>query len=144
MILVYLLFGLACLAVIRLATTNPRVVDWLPVVAVLAGGAIAIMAWRKLAPHRAYRDPGIEIEVGEEAVTVRSAGGTEIIPNAEIAVTNVLIRTPRNSVYFDGIVLETANGPLRLGDEGFAGGNVAAGAILKKLDERETATAHAA
>ena len=141
---VYLLFGAACLIVIRLAATNPLAVDWLPAAAALAAAALAIVAWRKLARHGGSRDPGIEVEVGEDAVTVRTAEGAEVLPHGNVVVMRVLTRTPRNSVYFEGIVLETANGPLPLGDEGFAGGNVAAGAILKKLDEQELASAHAA
>ncbi len=144
MIAVYLLFGLACLAVLRLATTNPQMVDWLPAIAGVAALALVIVAWRKLARHGGYRDPVIEVEVAEDAVTVRAAEGVETIPHERIVILRVLTRNPRNSVYFDGIVLETANGPVELGNEGFAGGNVAAGAILKKLDERETAPAEAA
>lgn len=141
---VYLLFGLACFAVLRLATTDPNMVDWLPAIAGLAGLALAIVAWRKLARHGGYRNPGIEVEVSDEAVTIRGAAGVETIPHERVVILRVLTRNPRNSVYFDGIELETANGPLQLGDEGYAGGNVAAGAILRKLDERETAPAEAA
>lgn len=144
LVAVYLMFGLACLGVIRFATTNPRMVDWLPAIFALAGVALVVAAWRKLARHGGYRDPGIEVEVGEEAVTVRTAESAQTIPHDGVVITRVLTRNPRNSVYFDGIVLETANGPLQLGDEGFASGNVAAGAILRKLDERETASARAA
>ncbi len=144
LVAVYALFGLACFAVIRLATTNPRVVDWLPLIAALAGIALIAVAWRKLSRHGGYRDPGIAVEVGEEAVTVRTAEGDETIPHGQIVVTRVLTRNPRNSVYFDGIELETANGRLQIGDEGFAGGNIAAGAILRKQDERGTAPARAA
>lgn len=141
---VYLLFGLACFAVVRLATTNPRMVDWLPMVAVLAGAALIAVAWRKLARHGGYFDPGIAVEVGEEAVTVRTAEGAETIPHERLAIVRVLTRNPHNSVYFDGIEFETANGRLQLGNDGFVGGNVAAGAILRKQDERETAPARAA
>ncbi len=144
MIAVYLLFGLACFAVLRLARTDPNMVDWLPAIAGLAALALAVTAWRKLARHRGYRDPGIVVDVSEEAVTIRTAEGEETIPHASITVSRILTRNPRNSVYFDGIVLETANGPLSIGDDGFTGGNIAAGAILRKLDERETAPAQAA
>lgn len=144
MVAVYALFGAACFAVIRLATTNPRVVDWLPAAAAVAGIALVAVAWRKLARHAGYRDPGIEVEVDETAVTVRTPEGVETLPHDRVVISRVLTRTPRNSVYFDGIVLDTANGPLSLGDEGFAGGNVAAGAILKRRDELETAPARAA
>lgn len=144
MVLVYLLFAAACYATVRLASTNPLRVDWLPA---LFGGAallLVIVAWRKLARHGGYRDPGLEVEVGEEGVTVTGPDGRDARPFAELAVSRVLTRTTRNSVYFDGIVLDTSFGPVELGDEGFTGGNAAAGAILRKLDELELAPAHAA
>ncbi|MDQ8757521.1 hypothetical protein RCO27_14920 [Sphingosinicella sp. LHD-64] len=141
---VYVLFGIACFAVIELASTNPTLVVRLPIVAGAAALILLVIAWRKLSRHSGYRDPGIIVEVDEEAVTVAWPEGRDILPYDQVVVQRILARTPRNSVYFDGIVLETAQGPLQLGDPAFAGGNVAAGAILRKLDELETAPARAA
>lgn len=142
--LVYLLFGFACFAVIRLAQTNPVYVDWLPVAFGVGGLALAVFAWRKLGRAGGYTDPGITVEVTDEAVTISGPDGTETRPYDQVAVQRILIRTPRNSVYFDGIELDTGLGAIQLGDPGFAGGNVAAGAILKKLDELELEPARAA
>lgn len=143
-VLVYVLFGLTCFAVLRLAETNPETVSWLPVLFGVAGLGVLVFAWRKLSRHGGYQNPQISVEVGEEAVTVSGPDGSETRPYDKVVVQRILTRTPRNSVYFDGIVLETAAGPLHLGDPGFTGGNIAAGAILKKLDERDMAPARAA
>jgi hypothetical protein len=137
MLLVYVLFGIACLAVIELAETNPTRVGWLPAAAAMAGLALLVVAWRKLSRHSGYRDPGLTVEVDDDAVTVTGSEGRDSRPYDGVVVQRIVTRTPRNSVYFEGIVLETAFGPIQLGDPTFAGGNVAAGAILRKLDERE-------
>lgn len=144
MVAVYILFGLACFAVIELAQTNPTRVGWLPVAAGVAALALLVVAWRKLGRHSGYRDPGITVEVGEDGVTVTGEEGRDSRPYDGVVVQRIVTRTPRNSVYFEGIVLETSLGPIQLGDPAFAGGNVAAGAILRKLDELETAPARAA
>lgn len=138
LVAVYLLFALACFAVIELATTRPARVDWLPYAFGAAALLLVVIAWRKLTRHSGYRDPGLRVEVGEEAVTVTGPDGTDTRPYDRVVITRILTRTPRNSVYFEGIALETDLGPVELGDPGFADGNAAAGAILRKLDERET------
>lgn len=142
--LVYGLFGVACFAVTRLAQTNPLYVDWLPIAFGVAGLALVLFAWLKLSRTSGYADPGIVFEVGEESVTVTGPEGAETRPYDQVAVQRILTRTPRNSVYFDGIELDTGLGAIQLGDPGFAGGNIAAGAILRKLDELELAPARAA
>lgn len=144
MVAVYILFGIACYAVIELAQTNPTRVGWLPAAAGVAGLALIVVAWRKLSRHSGYRDPGLVVDVDDEAVTVTGSEGHDRRPYDAVAVQRIVTRTPRNSVYFEGIVLETSFGPIQLGDPTFAGGNVAAGAILRKLDELETAPARAA
>ena len=133
----YLLFGAVCLAVIQLAETSPSVVRWLPAGFAIAGLGLLAYAWLRLRWHGAYEDPGLAVEVGEDAVTLTRHGESATQPYEEIVVSRVVTRSPRNSVYFEGIVLETKLGPVALGDPGFAGGNVAAGAILRRLDELE-------
>ena len=133
----YLLFGAAALAVVLLAETSPTMVRWLPAGFAAVGLALIAYTWARLRRHRAYEDPGLEVEVGEEGVTVSGRGERAVLPYDKVVVARVLTRSPRNSVYFEGIMLETALGPVALGDPGFAGGNAAAGAILRRLDERE-------
>ncbi|MGQ0590133.1 MAG: hypothetical protein ACT4N8_11490 [Sphingosinicella sp.] len=133
----YLLFGAVCLAVIQLAETSPTVVRWLPAGFAVTGLGLVLYAWLRLRRHRVYEDPGLAVEVGEDAVTISGPSESVVQPYDEVVVSRLVTRSPRNSVYFEGIVLETKLGPVALGDPGFAGGNAAAGAILRRLDELE-------
>lgn len=142
--LVLALFAIVCGAVIKLAETNPSRVDWLPYAFALGGVALLVFAWRRFARHSAYRDPGLTVEVTHDGVTVTGPEGSDHRAFADVNVLRILTRTPRNSVYFDGIAMDTSFGSIELGDGGFVNGNAAAGAVLKRLDELELAPARAA
>ena len=133
----YLLFGAVALAVILLAETSPTVVRWLPAGFAVVGLGLILFAWLRLRRHHAYEDPRLTVEVGEDEVTISGPGDSIAQSYGEIVVSRLVTRSSPGSVYFDGIVLETKLGPVALGDPGFAGGNAAAGAILRRLDRLE-------
>jgi hypothetical protein len=119
---------------VTLADTIPGRVRWLPILFALGGAALGLVAWIRLRRHRRYDDPLIAVDVAEEAVTLRSGGETVVKPYAALNVVRVVTRAPRHSLYFDGVVLDTELGRIVLGDPAFAGGNAAAGAILKRFE----------
>lgn len=133
----YVLIAVATIAVLLLADTRPLAVRWLPLGFAVAAFAVAIAAWLSLRGNWSYQDPGTTVEVGESGVTVSDSAGTRSYDYDPLAVARIITRAPRNSVYFDGIELETPDGNLVIGDDGFARGNAAAGAILCRYEARE-------
>lgn len=130
----YLLLIVAAGATVALADTIPDRVRWLPALFALGAVLLAIFAWLRLRRHQDYQDPLIAVDVAEDAVTLRSGGDTVVKNYETLHVVRVVTRTPRKSLYFDGVVLDTDLGRIVLGDPAFAGGNVAAGAILRRFD----------
>jgi len=144
MIGAFVLILIAYGATLLLAETQPTRVAWMPVVFGVGAAVIAFAAVRKLRPVWGYRDPGLTVDVSDDGVTVSGPDGSDSRAYDAVSIARIVTRTPRNSVYFEGIVLETDFGPVLLGDAIFAGGNAAAGAILRKLDELELPLKHAA
>jgi len=130
----YLLLIVAAGATVAMADTIPGRVRWLPLAFAVGGVGLAVFAWLQLRRHRSYEDPLIAIDVADDAVTLRSGGDTVVKAYDDIHVVRVVTRTPRKSLYFDGVVLDTKLGRIVLGDPAFASGNIAAGAILRRLD----------
>lgn len=100
----------------------------LTVICLVVGG----FKWRSRA---GYQDPLVRVEVSDSEVTVRGRFGNDRRGYDGLVVTDILTHSPKNSIRFEGIEMETALGPIRLGDESFTQGNAAAGAILKRMDE---------
>lgn len=82
-----------------------------------------------------YVDPLVRIDVGDTGIEIHRSGVHEGKSYAELAVTDILVNSSEGNVSFLGIVLETSSGPLRLGNDWFDGGNAAAGAILRRMDQ---------
>lgn len=137
----YGLLAVACIVVLLLAPTRPLAVRWLPLGFGIGALGIAAFAWVSLKGSRAYRDPGVSVAVEQEQVVVTDSEGVRTYDYTSLAVARIITRAPRNSIYFDGIELETPDGNIALGDPGFAQGNQAAGAILKRFEERAAAPA---
>jgi hypothetical protein len=130
----YLLLIIAAGATVALADTIAERVRWLPALFALGAVGLGLVAWAKLRRSRSYEDPGIAVEVAEDAVTLRSGGETVVKPYEALNVVRVVTRAPRKSLYFDGVVLDTELGRIVVGDAAFADGNAAAGAILRRFD----------
>lgn len=130
----YLLLIVAAAATVILADTIPGRVRWLPALFAVGAVGLAVFAWLRLRRHSDYEDPLIAVEVKENAVTLRSGADTAVKTYDTLNVVRVVTRAPRQSVYFDGVVLDTEVGRIVLGDQAFVGGNAAAGAILRRFD----------
>lgn len=130
----YLLLIIAASATVILADTIPDRVRWLPILFALGAVALGGFAWLRLRRHGRYQDPLIAIDVAEDSVTLQSGGDTVVKAYDSLNVVRVVTRAPRQSVYFDGVVLDTELGRIVLGDSAFVGGNIAAGAILRRVD----------
>ena len=131
----YSLFALVLAAVIGLSgfdTLEMRLYAGM-VGSIMLVGAVAAM-WR-VRRRADYVAPLIRIEIKDAGIELRRSGGSEAISYAELVVSDILMLTSRYGVDFEGILLETSSGPLRLGNNWFAGGNPAAGAILKRMDQ---------
>ncbi len=132
----YGLLALACILVLLLAPTRPLAVRWLPLGFGVGALGIAAFGWFALKGSRAYRDPGVGVSVEQEQVVVTDAAGARSYDYNSLAVARIITRAAPGSIYFDGIELETPDGNIVLGDPGFVQGNQAAGAILRRFDER--------
>ena len=128
------------LAVTLLLTLLVLVGDGLPVWAAPAALFMAIpvgLFVRARARRRSdYRDPGIEVTVGKNAVTVRDAQHSATIDFAELSGCRISHYSSKTAVIFLGIELETPSGPLKLEEGWFKGGTRAAATIVKQLDAR--------
>lgn len=130
----YLLLILGAVATVAFADTIPGRVRWLPALFTAGAVLLGLLAWLRLRRHGDYQDPLIAVDVAEDAVTLRSGGDTVVKAYQALNVVRVVTRAPRQSLYFDGVVLDTELGRIVLGDPAFVGGNTAAGAILRRLD----------
>jgi hypothetical protein len=130
----YLLLIAAAVATVLLADTVPARVRWLPVLFAALAVALGVFTWLRMRRGRGYEDPLIAVDVAEDSVTLRSGGDTVVKAYEALNVVRVVTRAPRKSLYFDGVVLDTELGRIVLGDPAFAGGNAAAGAILRRFD----------
>ena len=130
----YLLLIVAAGATVTLADTVPGRVRALPILFAVGAVALGLLAWLRLRRHGDYQDPLIAVDVAEDSVTLQSGGDTVVKAYDALNVVRVVTRAPRQSLYFDGVVLDTELGRIVLGDPAFVGGNVAAGAILRRFD----------
>ncbi|MGE0179884.1 MAG: hypothetical protein AB7O91_08710 [Sphingomonas sp.] len=130
----YLLLIIAAAVTVALADTIPGRVRWLPALFAVGAVLLGLLGWIRLRRHRRYQDPLIAVDVAEDSVTLRSGGDTVVKPYDALNVVRVVTRMPHKSLYFDGVVLDTELGRIVLGDPAFAGGNAAAGAILRRFD----------
>lgn len=108
----------------------------LGVAAALAMAAILWLVGRRWSRRRSsYRDPLIEVEIGEHGASIRSPGRVDALDYAEAIVTFNVARVNRVG-HFMGLVLESPLGPLRLDDLWFKPGRSAAAALAGRLEER--------
>lgn len=99
------------------------------IVGIFLVGAYRARKWR------GYRDPGIVVDVREGGVAIRSPDRSLTLGYPEVSFAFITMLLPnkfRSSRVFVGIQLETPLGRLRLEDEYFRGGRVAAAAIALK------------
>lgn len=103
-------------------------------VAVSLGGLIWFFARRRARGRIGYRDPRAVLEIGTDAMTLRTPGHFETIAyaDARMAVESVRLR---GATYFLGLILETPRGPLRLEDLWYKPGRTAAAAIAGRMEE---------
>lgn len=135
MVGVLVFFTLLYGGILSQAGAEPQV--WRIMGLCLAGLAlfVAILSWLRLRKRRDYRDPGLVIEAGADELIVRGPAGRDARPYADVAVRDLLSTATKSGRSFDGILLDTKLGALRIEDEHFMNGRIAAGAILKRLDE---------
>jgi hypothetical protein len=84
---------------------------------------------------RGYRDPEIVVDVQEEGVTIRSPDHSSTLRYPDVSfsfTTMILLSKFGSSRVFIGIQLETPVGMLKLDDEYFRPGRIAAAAIALK------------
>jgi hypothetical protein len=130
----YLFLLLAALATVALADTIPGRVRWLPLLFAAGAVALAVFAWTRMRRRWRYEDPKIAVDVAEDSLTLTSAGDTVVKSYDDLNVVRIVTVAPRKSLYFAGVVLDTELGRIVLGDPAFAGGNAAAGAILRRFE----------
>jgi len=104
----------------------------------LAGSCVlaAFLILPKLLAQRRYSDPRIRVDVGQDEVIVTGPTGRDARPYEDLAVSRLLSKSSKSGRYFVGLALHTRLGEIRLEDDYYKGGQAAAGAILKRLEER--------
>lgn len=99
------------------------------IIGIFAFGEFRARKWR------GYRDPEIVIEVRDDGIAIRSPGGSSTLPyrDAQFSFTTMLLVTKfSTSKVFVGIELDTPLGKLRIDDDHYRPGRVAAAAIAFK------------
>ena len=116
----------------------------LPIVAVVV--ILFVPLWLfarwKAGRRQDYRDPGINVDVGEDEIAIRHPGSTIHIAYADAVVSGFLVQGHRRSlgararrVLFLGITLNTPIGPLAIENRTYKLGTRTAAAIVKRRDE---------
>ena len=101
--------------------------------ALIVGGACFVLAQRMLREPRAYRDPGLAIEVGADGVTISAPAGRQRLEWGEVEAEITLVRF-RGSVHFEGLELESRFGTQKLNDIWYSEGRTAAAAIVRGVE----------
>jgi hypothetical protein len=131
------LLGFALLlAVVALAgKVRPESLPMLGYAFGVAAAAAAFVTWLKLRKKRDYRDPRLRIEIGPEEVVVSGPAGRDARRYEALVLGEMRSGATKSSRYFNGIVIDSRLGPVRLEDDYYRPGKAAAGAILKRMDE---------
>jgi hypothetical protein len=101
--------------------------------AALLAGLLWVVAHRRARARNFYRDPQAVLEIGTDAMTLRTPGHVDKLAYADtrFAVESVRLR---GATYFLGLVLETPRGPLRLEDLWCKPGRTAAAAVVGRVE----------
>jgi hypothetical protein len=130
---IYLPFALVLTFVPLLSDGMPL---WATLAPLLGAIPVGLLAWARANRRGGYRDPGITLTVGENAVAIRDAARSAEIGYGELTVPKVIYYSSNNTVIFLGVELDTPLGRLSLEEGWFRGGTQAAGTILQQLEKR--------
>jgi hypothetical protein len=98
----------------------------------LAGGLLMLLTWSGVRQAGEYRDPEIMIGVGEHGLSVRSPDRTQAIYWNEIEA-RLLLFGGKSSLQFRGIEMTTSQGTIRLEDEWYRNGALAAAVVVREV-----------
>lgn len=121
--------------------------DSLPMLPIVAFVLILLVplwlfARSKAGRRRDYRDPGINVDVGEDEIAIRHPGSTIHIAYADAVIPGFIVQAAglakgarERRVLFLGITLNTPLGPLAIENRTYKLGTRTAAAIIKRRDD---------
>ncbi len=106
--------------------------------ALIVGGTCFVLAQRMLRAPRAYRDPGLAIEVGADGIAISAPAGRQDLGWDEVEAEITLVRF-RGTVHFEGLELDSRFGTQKLNDIWYSDGRTAAAAIVRGVEQARQA-----
>lgn len=101
--------------------------------AVAISWAFYFVVQRRLREPRAYRDPGITIEVRDDGVLLAAPAASHKLDWGEIKARITTV-THQDCIYFEGLALESPFGTQKLNDAWYRNGRIAAAAIVREME----------